>query len=171
MCCPQVCCTHLHNPRSAWMLTMTVVPQCVPAVLCLLSSACNVHSNVELPLGSELIIFSPSATQDFRRCSHSCMRVTPETVPASGKLTTTPMEGETLTCQAHIKCNMASFGVLPTWRCSEHNFTALIRLAAWRALCIQQSSGSYSRQPRGAPSSRCEPMWALQSCVSLCRLG
>ncbi|CAK0735256.1 hypothetical protein CVIRNUC_000551 [Coccomyxa viridis] len=52
-----------------------------------------VFDNVELPLGAELIIFSPSATRNFRRCSHSCMHVTSETVPASGKLTTTPMEG------------------------------------------------------------------------------
>ena len=76
-------------------------------MLRLLSSACNVHSNVDLPLGAELIIFSPSATQNFRRCSHSCMHVTSETVPASGKLTTTPMEGETRTCQPHVGCMRA----------------------------------------------------------------
>lgn len=53
-------------------------------------------SNVELPLGSDLVIFSPSATQGYSRCAHSCMHVTPVTLPPSGKLTTMPLEGDFL---------------------------------------------------------------------------
>ena len=54
---------------------------------------CCTCSKVELPLGTELAIFSPSATDDYTQCARSCMHVTPDSVPPSGKLTSTPMEG------------------------------------------------------------------------------
>ncbi len=44
-------------------------------------------------MGSELVIFSPSASEGYTRCGRSCMHVTADRVPPSGKLTTMPMDG------------------------------------------------------------------------------
>ena len=51
------------------------------------------HSDVELSAGSELVLFSPDAVEDFSVCQHHCMRVTPDSLPASGKVTTPPIAG------------------------------------------------------------------------------
>ncbi len=60
-------------------------------------------------MGAELTIFSPSATGGYTRCAHSCMHVTPESVPPSGKLTSTPMEGD------HQALNLSPRQKCPAW--------------------------------------------------------
>ncbi|BDA40579.1 probable protease 1 at N-terminal half [Coccomyxa sp. Obi] len=51
-------------------------------------------SKVHLARGSELVIFSPDVVSNFKRCQHSCMRLTHADVPDFGKITTMPMQGE-----------------------------------------------------------------------------
>ena len=48
---------------------------------------------MELSAGSELVLFSPDAVEGFSVCQHHCMRVTPDSLPASGKVTTPPIAG------------------------------------------------------------------------------
>lgn len=102
---------------------------------------CCACSNVQLPIGTELAIFAPAATDGYKHCTRSCMHVTPESVPPSGKLTSTPMEGGHWP-QMH--------GVWQPWPAS-HALPDHMRMAgfhAWR-MTSQQKQGRL--HPQGNP--------------------
>ena len=57
-------------------------------------SVCAVSSDIRLPTGGELHIFSPAAMRKDRACERDCMYLGAHDVPHSHKLTTTMMTGQ-----------------------------------------------------------------------------
>ena len=54
---------------------------------------CAASSDIRLPTGGELHIFSPAAVRKDRACERDCMYLGAHDVPHSHKLTTTMMTG------------------------------------------------------------------------------
>lgn len=87
--------------------------------------------------GSELLIFSEAATAGLTECERSCMRLAPQDVPPSGRLTTVPIEGGFYT---HIELLIHTPLPCPPHLCR----TAKQRKGAWSKSCVHFCDRGYS---------------------------